>query len=90
MRAGPDADALFSRWQGVRSYAEEQKLVFRQKDGSWVDATVMASIDDNGEHTLSIADRRQQVMLHAWNHAPRELPSSRTEAAATSAANSAA
>ena len=52
---------------GERRYASGQWLTVRQPDGQWSDARV--SIAGVPSHVAG-----QELPLHPWNHAPRELP----------------
>ena len=69
---------------GLRLYAAGQALSVRSPDGAWCDATVVAAQPD-GTHELRAAVEGgaappTRLLLHPWNHAPRELPREASEA----------
>eukprot|EP00966_Prymnesium_polylepis_P014716 340101-Prymnesium_polylepis.2 len=75
--ATPALTEFTSRACGIRQYGQGQWLTVRVAPGRWVDAKVLLEGNCNGFHELAEVDGTlHQMMLHPWNHALRELPSS--------------
>ena len=68
-------EVMDSKQVAFYRYCKEQPLMVRCEDGSWVEAPVEASLN-SGNHQVRLKSGSAELttmLLHPWNHAPRQL-----------------